>query len=61
MTKHSILFTGLDTHFDCIVAAYVEEHRGREMIHHRQVSSAKDKVDKLARQLRLCPFALCHS
>ncbi len=32
MTKHNILFIGLDTHFDFIEVAYIEDPRGSEVL-----------------------------
>ena len=52
MSKNNILFIGLDTHKEFIEVAYVEDPRGSEVIHYGRISSAKDKLGKLARQFQ---------
>ena len=50
MTKHNILFIGLDTHKEFIEVAYIEEHRGAQPVHLGRFSSSKLAVQKLVRQ-----------
>ncbi|ESP92502.1 IS110 family transposase [Pseudoalteromonas luteoviolacea] len=61
MTKHNILFIGLDTHKEFVEVAYIEEHRGSNPVHHGRVSSAKQAIIKLARQFQSkYPYATLH-
>jgi len=50
MSKHSILFIGLDTHKEFNEVAYIEEHRGSQPVHLGRFSSSKVAVQKLVRQ-----------
>jgi len=50
MTKHSILFIGLDTHKEFIEVAYIEDQRGAKPVHFGRISSAKLTIKKLVRQ-----------
>ncbi|WJE10871.1 IS110 family transposase [Pseudoalteromonas sp. JC3] len=50
MTKHNILFIGLDTHKEFIEVAYIEDNRGAQPIHFGRISSAKVTIKKLIRQ-----------
>ena len=50
MTKHNILFIGLDTHKEFIEVAYIEDNRGAQPIHFGRISSAKVAIKKLIRQ-----------
>ncbi|BBN82259.1 IS110 family transposase [Pseudoalteromonas sp. A25] len=50
MTKHNILFIGLDTHKEFIEVAYIEDNRGAQPIHFGRISSAKAAIKKLIRQ-----------
>ena len=50
MTKHNILFIGLDTHKEFNEVAYIEEQRGAQPIHHGRIPSSKVAIKKLIRQ-----------
>ncbi len=50
MSKHNILFIGLDTHKEFFEVAYIEDQRGAESVHLGRISSAKQAIIKLARQ-----------
>ena len=50
MTKHNILFIGLDTHKEFVEIAYIEDNRGAQPIHFGRISSAKTAIKKLIRQ-----------
>ncbi|MEI4549931.1 IS110 family transposase [Pseudoalteromonas spongiae] len=50
MTKHNILFIGLDTHKEFVEVAYIEDNRGATPIHFGRISSAKLAIKKLIRQ-----------
>ncbi|KZN47380.1 hypothetical protein N476_23410, partial [Pseudoalteromonas luteoviolacea H33] len=50
MTKHNILFIGLDTHKEFIEVAYIEDNRGAHPIHFGRISSAKVAIKRLIRQ-----------
>lgn len=52
MTKHNILFIGLDTHKEFVEIAYIEDQRGAQPVHYGRVSSAKTSIIKLARQFQ---------
>ena len=49
MTKHNILFIGLDTHKEFIEVAYIEDQRGAQPTHFGRISSAKVTIKKLIR------------
>ena len=50
MTKHNILFIGLDTHKEFNEVAYIEDQRGAQPIHHGRIPSSKAAIKKLIRQ-----------
>ena len=50
MTKHNILFIGLDTHKEFNDVAYIEDQRGAQPIHLGRIPSAKQSIKKLVRQ-----------
>ncbi|NKC17652.1 MULTISPECIES: IS110 family transposase [Pseudoalteromonas] len=50
MTKHNILFIGLDTHKEFIEVAYIEDNRGAQPIHFGRIYSSKVTIKKLIRQ-----------
>ncbi|RJE77127.1 IS110 family transposase [Pseudoalteromonas sp. MSK9-3] len=50
MSKHNILFIGLDTHKEFNEVAYIEEQRGAQPIHHGRIPSSKVAIKKLIRQ-----------
>ena len=50
MTKHNILFIGLDTHKEFVEVAYIEDQRGTQPIHHGRIPSSKIAIKKLIRQ-----------
>jgi transposase len=52
MTKHNILFIGLDTHKIFTEVAYIEDQRGAKSIHLGKILSNKAAFKKLARQLQ---------
>jgi len=61
MTKHSILFIGLDTHKTFTEVAYIEDQRGAKPIHLEKIFSNKAAFIKLARQLQSkYPHATLH-
>jgi len=61
MTKHNILFIGLDTHKTFTEVAYIEDQRGAKSIHLGKILSNKAAFKKLARQLQSkYPHATLH-
>ena len=61
MTKHNILFIGLDTHKTFTEIAYIEDERGARPIHLGKILSNKTAFKKLARQLQSkYPHATLH-
>ena len=52
MTKHNILFIGLDTHKTFTEVAYIEDQRGAKPIHLGKILSNKTAFKKLARKLQ---------
>ncbi|GGI83844.1 hypothetical protein GCM10009332_21370 [Shewanella gelidii] len=52
MSKHNILFIGLDTHKELAKVAYIEDQRGAKSTHLGRISSAKVLMIKLARQFQ---------
>ena len=61
MTKHNILFIGLDTHKEFLEVAYIEDNRGAKPIHFGRISSAKLAIKKLIRQFESkYPHATLH-
>jgi len=50
MSKHSILFIGLDTHKEFVEVAYIEDQRGAKPVHLGRQPCSKIAVKKLARQ-----------
>jgi len=61
MTKHNILFIGLDTHKEFLEVAYIEDNRGAKPIHFGRISSAKLAIKKLIRQFESkYPHATMH-
>ena len=61
MTKHNILFIGLDTHKEFVEVAYIEDNRGAQPIHFGRISSAKTAIKKLIRQFESkYPHATLH-
>ena len=52
MTKHNILFIGLDTHKTFTEVAYIEDQRGAKSIHLGKILSNKAAFKKLAKQLQ---------
>ena len=61
MTKHNILFIGLDTHKEFTEVAYIEDQRGANPIHFGRISSAKQAIKKLVRQFESkYPHATLH-
>jgi transposase len=61
MTKHNILFIGLDTHKEFVEVAYIEDNRGAKPIHFGRISSAKLAIKKLIRQFESkYPHATLH-
>lgn len=61
MTKHNILFIGLDTHKEFVEVAYIEDSRGAQPIHFGRISSAKTAIKKLIRQFESkYPHATLH-
>jgi transposase len=49
MSKHNILFIGLDTHKEFDEVAYIEDQRGAKPVHHRRQPTSKVAIKKLAR------------
>jgi transposase len=52
MSKHNILFIGLDTHKTFTEVAYIEDQRGAKSTHLGKILSNKAAFKKLARQLQ---------
>lgn len=50
MSKHSILFIGLDTHKEFVEVAYIEDQRGAKPVHLGRQPCSKVAIKKLARQ-----------
>ena len=50
MSKHNIIFIGLDTHKEFHEVAYYEDQRVAEVVHHGRISSSKVSVTKLVRK-----------
>ena len=50
MSKHNILFIGLDTHKVYSEVAYIEDQRGAKSVHHGRIPSDKKSIKKLVRQ-----------
>jgi hypothetical protein len=50
MTKHNILFIGLDTHKEFNEVAYIADQRGAKLIHHGRIPASKIAIKKLIRQ-----------
>lgn len=50
MSKHNILFIGLDTHKEFVEVAYIEDQRGAKPIHLGRQPTSKIAIKKLARQ-----------
>jgi len=50
MSKHNIVFIGMDTHKSFIEVAYIEDVRGVKPIHLGKIPSTKQAVKKLVRQ-----------
>ena len=50
MSKHNILFIGLDTHKELVEVAYIEDQRGAKPVHFGRQPSSKIAIKKLARQ-----------
>ena len=50
MSKHNILFIGLDTHKEFVEVAYIEDQRGAKPVHFGRQPSSKIAIKKLARQ-----------
>lgn len=50
MTKHNILFIGLDTHKVSTIVAHVEDQRGAKPVHNGKIKTTKAAITKLARQ-----------
>ena len=50
MTKHNIVFIGMDTHKSFIEVAYIEDLRGVKPTHIGKSPSTKQSVKKLIRQ-----------
>lgn len=50
MSKHNILFIGLDTHKVFSEVAYIEDQRGAKPVHHGRIPSDKKSIKKLVRQ-----------
>lgn len=61
MTKHNIVFIGLDTHKEFNEVAYIEEQRGAKPIHLGRIISSKQAIKKLIRQFESkYPHATLH-
>ena len=61
MTKHNIVFIGLDTHKEFNEVAYIEEQRGAKPVHLGRISSSKLAIKKLIRQFESkYPHATLH-
>ena len=50
MSKHNIVFIGMDTHKSFIEVAYIEDVRGVKPIHLGKNPSTKQSVTKLVRR-----------
>jgi transposase len=50
MSKHNILFIGLDTHKEFVEVAYIEDQRGAKPVHLGRQPTSKVAIKKLARQ-----------
>ena len=50
MTKHNILFIGLDTHKVSTIVAHIEDQRGAKPVHKGKINTNKAAIPKLARQ-----------
>ena len=50
MTKHNILFIGLDTHKVSTEVAHIEDQRGAKLVHYGKIKTTKTAITKLARQ-----------
>ena len=50
MSKHNILFIGLDTHKVFVEVAYIEDQRGAKSVHLGRQPCSKIAIKKLARQ-----------
>jgi transposase len=50
MSKHNILFIGLDTHKEFVEVAYIEDQRGAKPTHLGRQPTSKLAIKKLARQ-----------
>jgi len=61
MSKHNIVFIGMDTHKSFIEVAYIEDVRGVKPIHLGKIPSTKQAVKKLVRQFESkYPHATLH-
>jgi len=49
MSKHNILFIGLDTHKEFVEVAYIEDQRGAKPVHFGRQPGSKIAIKKLAR------------
>ncbi|CAA6814361.1 MAG: Mobile element protein [uncultured Thiotrichaceae bacterium] len=49
MSKHNILFIGLDTHKAFTEVAYIEDQRGADPVHFGRISSTKAAIKKQVR------------
>ena len=62
MSKHNILFIGLDTHKEFVEVAYIEDQRGAKPVHFGRQPSSKIAIKKLARHFESkYPDATLHS
>ena len=50
MSKHTIIFIGLDTHKEFVEVAYIEDQRGARPVHYGRIFSVKVAIKKLVRQ-----------
>jgi len=61
MSKHNIVFIGMDTHKSFIEVTYIEDVRGVKPIHLGKIPSTKQAVKKLVRQFESkYPHATLH-
>ncbi|WP_163938643.1 IS110 family transposase [Paraferrimonas sp. SM1919] len=61
MSKHSILFIGLDTHKEFNQVAYCEDVRGQKPTHLGRIPNSKASIKKLCKQLQSkYPYATLH-
>ncbi|WP_067042258.1 hypothetical protein [Moritella sp. JT01] len=61
MSKHNIVFIGMDTHKSFIEVAYIEDVRGIKKIHLGKNTPTKQSVKKLVRRLESTyPHATLH-